>query len=177
MRFVSSVGILVVAALLASCMNVRMYEGPEKAVSEIGRFFTPGRRNLRVDLVNQKPLTAVGTVLQLAPGAHTFDVYASNYQATGYFTPTAGMVISSESATYDEGMFSIEVPVRAGYTYVIDHPYNFSGPLPEKLCVLGEPHDAAGSAEDFYRGTRTMSPRAEVAACGPVRDKRSVKLR
>jgi hypothetical protein len=174
MKPVSSIGLLIAATLMTSCMNVRMYEGPEKTVSEIGRFFAPGRRNLRIDSLDEKPTTAAGTVLQIAPGTRTLDVYASNYQVSGYFTPTAGMVITSESANYDEGMYRIEVPVRAGHTYVIDYPHNFSGPLPDKLCVIGEPHKATGSSEDFYRVTRTMSPSAEIVACGPVRDKRSV---
>lgn len=162
--------------LTLGCVSVPMYEGPERNVSEVGRFFTHGPRpNLRILTVDGKPLEIRMTkVLHFLPGPHTFHVQASNYQVEGRYLGGI-LIIASESNTFDQGTYQITAPIRAGYTYMVNYPINFSGPLPDRLCIVGEPHHAPGSSENTTGEERRMSPAAEVVGCGDVTDKKTIR--
>jgi hypothetical protein len=159
---------LVATMLLTACVSPRMYEGPERSKAEIGRFFTHGgNRKLQIVSLDGKPYEFMAPkALQMAPGPHVFEVDASNYWERGVFIMPA-YVSTASSKSFDVGTYRIEVPIRAGYTYVFDFALDYVGPLPDKLCILEEPHDAPGSSENYTGEFRTMSPKATAAACGP----------
>ena len=161
---------LVATVCATGCANVPMYDGPERGVSEVGRIFTHSPRpNLRILEIDGKPLSfAMTKVLHLLPGTHVFSLYASNYREWG------GVVMTTWTKTYDHGKYQIAVPIRAGYTYAIDYPINYSGSLPDRLCILGEPHQAPGSWENYTGEERKMSAGAEIVACGDVMEKTHV---
>lgn len=158
----------VAATLLTACVSPRMYEGPERSKAEIGRFFTHGgNRKLQIASIDGNRYEFIAPkALQMAPGPHVFEVRASNYWEKGVFLAPV-YVSTSSSKSFDVGTYRIEIPIRAGYTYTFDFSRDHVGPLPDKLCILEEPHDAPGSSENYTGEFRTMSPQAATAACGP----------
>jgi hypothetical protein len=172
-----SLSALCVATFLTGCETVRTYDGPERPPSEIGRLFTTGTRvNLRTLTLDGKPLTYISPrVLELAPGPHVLEIMASNQRVGGVLVPGV-TVVTWTLRSYQKGNYRIPFEVRPGHTYAFTYPVGFNGPLPDTLCLFGEPHDAPGSKENYTKELRTMSPSAQAAGCGQVQNKMDVPL-
>jgi hypothetical protein len=170
---------LLAALFLTSCETVRTYEGPPKQQEEIGRLFTTGTQpNFRMLTLDGKPLTYISPrVVELLPGTHVLEIAANNQWARFILIPVGGVMLSDtlSGSRYQKGSYRVEFAVRAGFTYAFNYPEKYSGPLPETLCIFGEPHDAPGSKENFTKELRTMSAKAEPAGCAPVQGKTNVE--
>lgn len=167
------------ALLLSGCETVQTYEGPPKPPSEVGRLFTTGTQpNFRMLTLDGKPLTYITPrVVELLPGTHVLEITATNRWHRFLLVPIAGATVSGtlRGSTYQKGNYRVEFPVQAGFTYAFDYPEKYSGPLPDILCIYGEPHEAPGSKENFAKEYRTMSPKAEKFGCAPVQNKTNVE--
>jgi hypothetical protein len=172
-----TLAVLSTAVVLAAFANTPMYEGPPRQKEEVARFFTHSpRANMRILTLDGKPLDfQMVKVLELTPGSHVFEVRASNFRQAGGFIVGLGVVTTPITRTYEVGQYRIEAVLRAGQTYTVDYPMIHAGPLPEKLCIHGEPHDAPGKSENWSQEFRTMSSNAQVVGCGPLRDKQEIK--
>jgi hypothetical protein len=170
---------LIAVAFLSGCETVQTYDGPRKQPGEIGRLFTTGTQlNFRMLTLDGKPLTYVSPrILELTPGTHVLEIAANNQSTRFLLIAVPGATSSTilESSRYQKGNYRVEFTVQAGFTYAFDYPERYSGPLPEILCILGEPHDAPGSKENFTKELRTMSKKAEKSGCTPVQDKVNIE--
>ena len=189
-----SIFALICIAMWGCTTKIQMYSGNEQDDSELALVYLSGLSDLKlsqyqavfeVNTVNGKEfippnsIGAAGTTpgtLSFLPGSHSIGISWRRLVEDNSYTlfipgiDFASARVGAGEFVHSNGLYTFNLNLKAGHTYVIDLASTISDPIevPSTLCMTEEAHDAEGHWMPLDRAFRIPSPNALTVQCSKL---------